>query len=92
MSIPNSKPTLPQVHMITKKLVLVIVMLIGVIELFVASAYFAYKFFTTTSVMFKIRSSRGPESLESIDHYLALLSFIGALALLVFVKKYWRSK
>ncbi|MCG8067982.1 MAG: hypothetical protein JAY84_08950 [Candidatus Thiodiazotropha taylori] len=78
--------------MSSKKKIIIIAIFIGFLELLAASGYFAYKSVTSPGSAFQFTGGRGAQSIETIDHYLAVLCFIGALALLVFAKKVWVSK
>jgi len=65
---------------------------LGILELLVAAGYFAYRSLIGPTGVFTLKGGRGAQSLESVDHYLALLCFIGALALIAFVKNYRTQK
>lgn len=74
-----------------KKIALAGALLIGAVGLFGFSGYFAYKSIKAPSSLFMLETGRGAESMTSLDHYLATLSFVAALAILAFVRKYWMS-
>ena len=77
--------------MIKRKLLLTAVMLFGTGALFVVSIYFGYRAVTAPGDLYGIGAGVG-RGMGSTEQQFALWSLIGAIAIVAFVRRYWRTR
>jgi len=75
-----------------KKIALTGAMLVAVIGLLSVSGFLVHKSLTAPSSLFDLESGSGAQGMSSLDQYIAIVSFVVAVAILAFIKKYWASK